>query len=112
MSRKTISFVATEELANWLESEAEERMTTVSSAAQQLLVEKYRDRGSDPVEGDDGDEGLFDRWSDKWARPDSDQYLFRVYNPDGDGRYFKTRKGAEDAIRRWYDDEKSQDGGG
>jgi hypothetical protein len=39
---KTITFVATEELADWLEREADRRMTTISSTAQQLLAEKYR----------------------------------------------------------------------
>lgn len=42
MAKKTISFVATEELAEWIEEESERRMTTVSSAAQQLLVERFR----------------------------------------------------------------------
>lgn len=39
---KTISFVATDKLAEWLEEESERRMTTISSTAQQLLAEKYR----------------------------------------------------------------------
>lgn len=46
---KTISFVATDELAEILEEEAQRRMTSVSSAAQQLLAERVRelDRGED-----------------------------------------------------------------
>ncbi|MFB6196818.1 MAG: hypothetical protein ABEI52_00920 [Halobacteriaceae archaeon] len=39
---KTISFVASDKLAEWLEEESERRMTTISSTAQQLLAEKYR----------------------------------------------------------------------
>ena len=39
---KTISFVATDKLAEWIEEESDRRMTTVSSAAQQLLAEKFR----------------------------------------------------------------------
>lgn len=42
MAKKTISFVATGELAEWIEQEAERRMTTISTTTQQLLAEKYR----------------------------------------------------------------------
>jgi hypothetical protein len=40
---KTISFVATDELAEYLEAEAERRMTSISSTAQMLLAEKVRE---------------------------------------------------------------------
>jgi len=46
---KTISFVASDELADFLSEESERRMTTVSSTAQMLLAEKAREMGG--VEG-------------------------------------------------------------
>lgn len=107
MGRKTISFVATEELADWLELEAENRMTTVSSAAQQLLVEKYRSAkvegaSSSSAEVEPSDEEILASHSSRWAVPDSDTYEYRVEKPDGDRRYYKTRRGAVDALRRFY----------
>lgn len=110
MARETISFVATEELADWLESQAKERMTTVSSAAQQLLVEKYREQqndqsggGGSEAESSQGD--VFDRHPSKWAVPDSQTYSYRVKDPDPDGRtrYYKTREGAEKRLKEWYE---------
>jgi hypothetical protein len=46
---KTISFVASEELAEWLEEEAEKRMTTVSTTAQMLLAERYQEMAEPDV---------------------------------------------------------------
>jgi len=51
---KTISFVATDELAEWIEEESERRMTSVSSTAQQLLAERYHmDRTDEEPEDDE-----------------------------------------------------------
>lgn len=110
MARKTISFVATEELADWLESQAKERMTTVSSASQQLLVEKYQEQWNDQSGGggsvaQSGEGDVFDRHPSKWAVPDSQKHSYRVENPDPDGRarYYKTREGAEKRLKEWYE---------
>lgn len=98
--RKTVSFVATQELADWLQEQSETRMTTVSSAAQQLLVEKYREeKGERSVEGD---QDVFERYAAHWEKPDSKKYDFRVDTPDGDRRYYKTRDGAAKALRGFY----------
>lgn len=114
---KTISFVATEKLAEWLEEESERRMTTVSSTAQQLLAEKYREEqqgedtatrdAPDPENEDVGEEepepDALDRNPDKWYRPDSNQHNYAVSLPDSDRKYYKTREGAAKRIRREYE---------
>jgi hypothetical protein len=41
---KTVSFVARDELAEWLEQEAEEQMTSISAVCQQVVAEEYRRR--------------------------------------------------------------------
>lgn len=113
MGKKTISFVATEELADWIEEEADRRMTTISSAAQQLLAEKYRaeheleEPGDDePADDEPADDDLpepFQLCPDKWWRPDSEKHKFAVRQPtDGTGRYYKTERGAAEALERWY----------
>lgn len=117
---KTISFVASDDLAEFLEEESERRMTTVSSTAQMLLAEKVREMEGDDsgVEADKPGSGgdsntvgdVFDRHSDKWYHPNSNKYNFAVYEPEGTGtstageaRYYKTRNGAAKAIRRFYE---------
>lgn len=111
MGRQTISFVATDELAEWLEKQSEKRMTTISSAAQQLLVEKYREeqeRGAGASQGGSaGAEDLgpiFDEYEDAWYVPTSNQHDYAVYEPDGKRRYYKTKRGAREALERWYED--------
>ena len=103
---KTISFVASDQLADFLEREAEERMTTVSSTAQMLLAEKIREeqRGEEVDKpGSDGSEGgVFDRYSDKWYRP-SGEHDYAVRTPDGSTKYYKTRDGAAKRLTRDYE---------
>ena len=113
---KTISFVASDELADFLERESEKRMTTVSSTAQMLLAEKAREMGS-VSEGTETDkaasepsEDVFDRNPDVWYRPDSPKNDYAVRVPDdaavtdtGGTRYYKTRNGAAEGLRRWYE---------
>lgn len=105
MSR-TVSFRASEELDEFLEQEAERRMTTKSTVAQMLVAERAREiRGGEveeppavepeeetpeseeetPEAEDAGigeDSGLppiFERHSDRWYVPDSDRgYKFAV----------------------------------
>lgn len=113
MAKETISFVATEELAEWIEEEADRRMTTVSSAAQQLLAEKYRadhaEIEPDQEESEDEEsespqwvEHLLEEYPDKWYRPDSDTYDYAVRTPDGDRKYRSSRKGAARLVDRFY----------
>lgn len=100
---KTVSFVATDKLAEWLEEESERRMTTLSSTAQQLLAEKYREEremGGDAKSDDDED--VLAEYPEKWWEPDGDSAL-AVRLPNGDSRYFKTREGGIDRLRREYE---------
>lgn len=99
--RKTVSFVATQQLADWLAEESESRMTTVSSAAQQLLVEKYREEMGEASR--ELEQDVFERHAAHWTVPDSDEYEYRVDTPDDDRRYYKTRDGAAKALRGWYE---------
>lgn len=130
---KTISFVASDELAEYLEKEADRRMTTISSTAQQMLAEyvrmsdpshsvetegrktdvermqEIREGALDPAQ-DDGADDPFQRHPDKWYEPNSDKHDYAVDVPAdagiydaGETRYFKTRTGAAKALRRWYE---------
>jgi hypothetical protein len=119
---KTISFVASDELAKYLEEESERRMTTISSTAQMLLAEKARETGGVPTEseqsdeeesGESGNEGeptVFDECSEPWYEPNSNKHDFAVEVPEnadvsdsGDVRYYITEGGAAKALRRWYE---------
>ena len=113
---KTISFVASDELADFLEEESERRMTTVSSTAQLLLAEKVRemDGGRETAEGLNGSEpsedDVFDRHPDAWYEPNSEKHNYAVYVPadagvhdEGKTRYYKTKHGAAKGLRRWYE---------
>jgi predicted transcriptional regulator len=133
MSR-TVSFRASEELDEYLEELAEERMTTKSTVANMLVAERIRqirddeeeeseeveDDGevsesdeptTEPEEGEEGgDEGLpgvFERHSDKWYRPDTEEdYMFAVRMPEGDGtnrKYYKTVRYAANRLRKEYE---------
>lgn len=119
MAKKTISFVAREELAEWIEEEADHRMTTVSSAAQQLLAEKYRADQEEIGEVEDEEiaeqdeeadespqwmDNLLEMYPDKWYRPDSDNYDYAVRTPDGGRKYRSTKKGAVHLVNRYYGD--------
>lgn len=113
---ETVSFVAREELAEWLEKRAEEEMKTVSSLVQDIVAEEYHrqsenagsqggndgaDVGSDT--GDDNDP--MERHPDVWYHPNSDKYDYAVRHPeDGDKtEYYKTKKGARSRILKWYE---------
>lgn len=112
---KTISFVASDDLAEYLEEESERRMTTISSTAQMLLAEKYRaeqdDAEADPPAKatEEPSKDVFDNNQDVWHRPNSDKHDYAVKVPEpadvsdaGRTRYYKTRRGAAEALRRWY----------
>lgn len=116
---KTISFVATDELAEWIEEESERRMTTVSSTAQQLLAEKYRsetggsstdsDSTESATEEDGGSAGLpaiFERHPDKWYRPDTEEgheFAVRLSDDEWSNRYYKTQDRAAERLKDEYE---------
>ena len=115
---KTISFVASDELAKYLEEESERRLTTVSSTAQMLLAEKVREMGDvsaeSEVSNNDNDdaqaESILEEYPMGGYEPDSDKYDFAVNVPEdadvsdsGDTRYYQTEDGAAEALRRWHE---------
>jgi len=117
MSR-TVSFRASEELDDFLEQEAERRMTTKSTVAQMLLAERVRqlqdERSGETDESpetaqsevDQPDQSLpeaFDQHRDHWYRPDSDKYKFAVRLPGHDERkYYKTQDNAAKRLQNEY----------
>ena len=56
---KTVSFVARDELAEWLEQRAEERMKSISAVCQDIVAAEYRrEQGTETAKTDQsGDEG-------------------------------------------------------
>lgn len=118
MSR-TVSFRASEELDEFLEEEAERRMTTKSTVANMLLAERVRqlqDERSESSSGpdqeevgakgelaDDGKPEIFERCSDKWHVPDSQKgNKYAVRTAGGELMYYKTERGAADRLREEY----------
>ena len=119
---KTISFVASDELAEYLEEESERRMTTISSTAQMLLAEKARETGGVSTEPEqsgeeesggpkeEGESTIFDECPEAWYEPNSLKHDFAVEVPEdadvsdsGDVRYYKTERGAAKGLSRWYE---------
>jgi len=122
---QTISFVASDELAEYLENEAERRYTTVSSTAQMLLAEKVREEqdedsgvetdkpalaGDSATEDDVLDQPPFTTHPQAWYEPDTKDpnEIVAVRIPDDvpgadDRRYYKTYEGAASAIKTWYE---------
>lgn len=119
---KTVSFRASEELDEFLEQEAERRMTTKSTVAQMLIAERVRQikDGEDESEvedqsaeeegssrpGSDGSEldteelpPIFEERSDSWWVPDSEDHILAVRREDGGRRYYKTVDGAAERLR-------------
>lgn len=119
---KTVSFRCSEELDEFLEEEAERRMTTKSAVAQMLLAERVRqlqgggEGGEEPApeKADQSDSGevdqvgrglpeIFDRYDEHWYRPDGQKYEFAVRLPGHDDtKYYKTQDGAADRLRKEY----------
>ena len=119
MPSKTVSFVAREELVEWLEEKADHQMTTVSSTVQQILAEKYRedqesadaseeDSSEDQQEmeesGADAPDDPLERWDEHWYRPDSDTNEYAVRRPEGRALYHQSADGARNALQRVYGD--------
>jgi polyphosphate kinase len=81
---------------------------TVRSADRQTETETEGEgeAGNTPDSEADGGElpgDVFDAHSDRWYRPDSETYGWVVRTSDGDRRYFKTRDGAAQRLRREYE---------
>lgn len=132
MSR-TVSFRCSEELNEYLEQEAEERMTTKSTVAQIIVAEYFRNqiKGSDESEedtdsreslpeetgestsGEVADEGgkseseeILEKYSENWYEPDGETSEYAVEHPSGKpGRrkYYKTANGAAERLVMWYE---------
>lgn len=122
MSR-TISFRASEELDEFLEEEAERRMTTKSTVAQMLIAERVKNikanrdgqatlEQSVPSEVEEASEQevgepdlpeVFEKHSDKWYEPDSKNNNFAVRLKNGQRKYYKTVEYAAERLRDEYE---------
>lgn len=115
---KTVSFVARQELAEWLESEAEEQMKTKSSLVQEIVADEYRrqqgeETGKSPDMGglpDELQQSPFTEHERAWYIPNTQEpdHVVAVRIPESavaneDRRYYKTYSGAAKALRRWYE---------
>lgn len=112
---KTVSFVARDDLAEWLESRADAEMKTVSSVVQDIVADAYR-RQTEEETGKGGEESTdpleqspFTDYPQAWYEPETQDpdEIVAVRIPDHshvseDRRYYKTYEGAAKAIRRWY----------
>jgi alkanesulfonate monooxygenase SsuD/methylene tetrahydromethanopterin reductase-like flavin-dependent oxidoreductase (luciferase family) len=100
---QTVSFVARDELAEWLDRRAEERMKSISAVCQDIVAAEYRrERAAEADKpdqsGDDGAEALasetrFDFASKREADAVRDQ--FTEHLGDGDDRRMKFVRFAE-----------------
>lgn len=112
---KTVSFVARDELAEWLEQRAEAEMKSISAVCQDIVAAEYRRQESSNTSkgGETADKGgqnqseggALERHPDAWYRPDG-KYNFAVRAPDSmdeSTKYYKTRDGAEARVLRWYE---------
>lgn len=132
MSR-TVSFRCSEELDDFLEQEAERRMTTKSAVAQMIVAEYAQDQDSDTDENDGSTdheasvsdenelepvgrlwetepERVLEKYSDCWYKPGGKKnYAVRHPNPEElDYRPTKYYKGKEYAAKRlleWYEND-------
>jgi hypothetical protein len=113
MPSKTVSFVAREELAEWLEEKADRQMTTVSSTVQQILADKYREEQENvgvseeaqqelDESGDGAPDDPLERWDEYWYHPNGDNYEYAVRRPEERPLYHKTAEGARNALERVY----------
>lgn len=128
-----ISFVASDDLAEWLRAEADRRALTVPATVQQLLVEVYRERDSSPsrvapesTEQRDDDGGgetsddlaaladevanqgverdALDRHPEAWTMEErAGERYYAVELRDGERRFHATRSGAAETITDAYE---------
>jgi len=122
-----VSFRASEELDEYLEQEAERRLTTKSTVVQMIVAEHFQEvkeeqqeSGTEEEESTNSPESeesdaredsreeerepaVFQKHGDKWYVPDSQQgYSYAVRCPDKT-RYFKTQDGAEKRLIREFE---------
>lgn len=95
---KTVSFVAREELAEWLESRADEEMKTVSSLVQDIVAAEYR-RQNQAEGGKSGQKG-------------PDKGGFTPDALESDTRFDFPTKREADAVRTQFDEHLSQEDDG
>jgi predicted transcriptional regulator len=130
MSR-TVSFRCSEELDEYLEEEAEKRMTTKSTVAQMIVAEYFREQIGESEEGEEGCEaveeeeesveegskgkngengekseldGVLEEYSEHWYES-SGQKNYAVEPPEGSDdkrRYYKTKREAVKRLKEWY----------
>jgi predicted transcriptional regulator len=106
---KTVSFVARDELAEWLEQRAESEMKSISAVCQDIVAEEYKRQQSDGTSKAEQNHSeaagdALERNPDAWYRPNSAKHDFAVRSPDGDEtKYYKTREGAVKRVLRWYE---------
>jgi len=117
---KTVSFVARDELAEWLESKADEEMKTTSSLVQDIVAAEYRRERADTDASNAGkgggevtdplEQSPFAENPQAWYEPDTEDpdeiVAVRIPEQFGlaeDRRYYKTYEGAAQAIRRFYE---------
>jgi len=120
---KTISFRASEELDEFLEEEAERRLTTKSTVAQMLLAERVRQmKGAEEVEMSPGVEGdassrsgdtkdgletsdpeeVLDEFDDHWYES-TGATDYAIETPNGDKRYIDDASEAARVLLSYYD---------
>jgi hypothetical protein len=113
---ETVSFVARDELAEWLESRAEVEMKSISAVCQDIVAAEYHRQSGEntdkPGQESSGplDEPPFTTHPNAWYEPNTNDpdEIVGVRIPDSahvseDRRYYKTYPGAAKAIRRWYE---------
>ena len=108
---KTVSFVARDELAEWLEQEAEDQMTSISAVCQQVVAEEYRRRRGKEYTGDENDAtghetevaGHVSSFEMR-SRPDAEEVreAFEEYVSDEDDARFNEVHFTADLPRKHY----------
>jgi hypothetical protein len=113
---KTVSFVARDELAEWLESRADAEMKSISAVCQDIVAAEYHRQSGEntakPGQESSGplDEPPFTTHPNAWYEPDTvdPDEIVAVRIPEDvggvdDRRYYKTYEGAATAITRWHE---------
>ena len=88
---KTVSFVAKDELAEWLEQEAEDQMTSISAVCQQMVAKEYRRRQEKEDVGDEIERTGHATSFEMRSQPDANEVReeFGEFLSDEDDRRFK-----------------------
>jgi predicted transcriptional regulator len=111
---KTVSFVAKDELAEWLEQRADDRMKSISAVCQDIVAAEYRREQAETAKsvkrGSEGgaleSESLFVFKSKSGAETARQQFAEHL-SDDDDGRLKEVRiaqgtpQGVVDELERW-----------